>query len=198
MHDEPQMRLALKTVIFNLAPFEDEEWEDFISHWRKFSLVKNEVITRPGEIEHYFYYVHDGVMRGYILNGDTDVSIGFSYHGEFSGAFDSFLGQEPSDFGIESITETVGLKIHFDQLMAMFDKYKNAERFGRVLNARILIGMGRRQLEVRTFSAEERFQRIMDQSPHIFQLVPQKYLASYLGMTPETLSRMRKQSKDKL
>ena len=76
--------------------------------------------------------------------------------------------------------------------MTIFDKYKWVERWGRILNANILIGIGRRQVEVRSYTAEERFERLFNQSPHIFQLVPQKHLASYLGMTPETFSRMRK------
>jgi len=77
--------------------------------------------------------------------------------------------------------------------MEMFDIYKSVERWGRMFNANMLVGMSRRQLEVRNFSAEERYDRLFNQSPHIFQLVSQKHLASYLGMTPETFSRMRKQ-----
>ena len=74
----------------------------------------------------------------------------------------------------------------------MFDSHKGIERWGRIFNSKILIGMARRQIEVRAYSAEERFDRLQNDSPHIFQLVPQKYLASYLGMTPETFSRLRK------
>ena len=73
----------------------------------------------------------------------------------------------------------------------MFDEMKCIERFGRQFNAKILIDMAKRQLESRSFTAEEKYKRLLAQSPHILQLVPQKHLASYLGMTPETFSRLR-------
>lgn len=97
-----------------------------------------------------------------------------------------------SDIYLQALTDCELLKISFTDLNAMFDKYKSIERWGRIFNAKILVGMARRQLEVRSYSAEERFERLCNDSPHILQMVSQKYLASYLGMTPETFSRLRK------
>lgn len=187
----------LRNSIEQLSHLTDEEWSDFSSKWKSRVIKRNEFSIRKGETERYFYFVHTGVLRAFVIINDVDVSVGFSYDGDFSGAYDSFLDQKPADWNIQALTDTETLRIGFDDLMQMFDQYKSLERWGRIFNAQALIGMGRRQIEVRSFSAEERFERLFNQSPHIFQLVPQKHLASYLGMTPETFSRMRKQQMGK-
>jgi len=183
----------LKLKVEELSPMTDHEWKDFSGRWMLTNYSKNEFVTKTGQVEKYFYFVHSGVLRGFVLNNGSDISMGFSYDGDFSGVYDSLLNQSKADWNLQALVKTDVLKITYSDLMEMFDKYKSIERWGRIFNANALIGLGRRQLEIRNYSAEERFDRLATQSPHIFQLVPQKYLASYLGMTPETFSRMRRQ-----
>ncbi|UXP32717.1 Crp/Fnr family transcriptional regulator [Reichenbachiella agarivorans] len=187
----------LKQQIFRLSPLSEDEWEDFSVRWTPFSLKKGEYMIAEGKIEKYFYFIHSGVLRAFFRKDGHESNIGFTYDGDYSGAYDSFLDQKVADWNIEALSDVVGLRISYVDLMAMYDAYKSVERWGRLFNAKILIGMGRRQVEIRDFSAEERFERLMRDSPHIFQLVPQKHLASYLGMAPETFSRMRKSSMTK-
>lgn len=183
---------AFQNQVYQLSAFEDEDWEGFVAPWKKYDLAKGDYLTRSGSVEHYFYFVHTGVLRAFSIKDGNDISVGFSYNGDYAGVYDSFISREPSDFFIQAITEVVTLRVHYDQMMELFDKYKAAERWGRLFNGQVLIGMARRQVESRSYSAEEKFDRLMEQSPHILQLVPQKYLASYLGMTAETFSRLRR------
>ena len=183
---------SFKTVVSNTVSFSESEWAEFSQHWSYKNYDKGAFIIQPPSVERYFYFVYSGVFRAFVINQGADISIGFSYNGDYSGAYDSFLSQSPTDMYIQALSDAHVLRITYQSLMTMFDKYKWVERWGRILNANILIGIGRRQVEVRSYTAEERFERLFNQSPHIFQLVPQKHLASYLGMTPETFSRMRK------
>ena len=183
---------GLREQVSKLVPLTDEEWVLFRANWELKTLEKGEIATQIGDIENYFYYVHEGVIRGYAIKEGEDVSIGFSYKGDYSGAYDSLLSRTPSEWCMQAVTESCTLRIHHDRLHDLFDQHKSFERWGRLFNAHMLMLMSRRQVESRSFSAEERYDRLMSQSPHLFQLVPQKHIASYLGMTAETLSRLRK------
>ncbi len=183
---------GLRSQVSKLVPLTDEEWSLFRTNWEPKELEKGEVATQIGDVENYFYYVHEGVIRGYAIKEGEDVSIGFSYKGDYSGAYDSLLSRTPSEWCMQAVTKTSTLRIYFERLHELFDQHKNFERWGRLFNAQMLMLMSKRQVESRSFSAEERYDRLMNQSPHLFQLVPQKHIASYLGMTAETLSRLRK------
>jgi CRP-like cAMP-binding protein len=184
----------LKRVIFSKVSPDEKEWEAFINRWEYYEFPKNQIITHLGQVEAYFYFVHEGVIRAYFEKGTEEYNLGFSYTGEFSGVYDSFMHQRPAGFCAETISHTAGLKINFNNLMYLFDQYKVFERWGRLFNEMILTGFGEFFKSLLADSAEERFNRLMRQSPHVFQIIPQKHLASYLGMTPETFSRMRKKS----
>jgi CRP/FNR family transcriptional regulator, anaerobic regulatory protein len=192
---DDKIYIALKNKIHQHTILSEEEWVDFSSLWHPVELKKGEYLIKEYQIETSFYFVFDGVLRAYAIKNGEEICIGFTYNGDFSGAYDSFLAQSKSEFAVQALSKCLLLKISREDLMTQFDAYKSIERWGRLFNAEILIGMAKRQIESRSYSAEEKFNRLLEQSPHIMQLVPQKHLASYLGMTAETFSRLRKKKR---
>ncbi|KOF03802.1 cAMP-binding domain-containing regulatory protein [Roseivirga seohaensis subsp. aquiponti] len=184
----------LEKKVRSIVQPNDQEWQAFTQKWKPFSFDKNHRVTDLGQVEPYFYFISEGVIRGYFIKSGEEFNIGFSYHGEYSGVYDSFMLQKPSQYALETLTETFGIRIKYRDLMPLFDQYKVFERWGRLFNQSVLVGFGIFIQSILADSAEERFNRLMQQSPHIFQLVPQKHLASYLGMSAETFSRMRKKT----
>ncbi|MFY0594063.1 Crp/Fnr family transcriptional regulator [Roseivirga sp.] len=187
---------GLKQSFLNYISPSEAELSKFIAPWTTFEFEKNVIITEVDQIEPYFYYVHQGLIRGYFLKEGVEYNMGFSYNGEYSGVYDSFITQQPSTWTLETISKSKGLKISYKDLMQLLDNYKLMERWMRLFYQKVLVGFGIFTKSMLADSAEEKYNRLIKQSPHVVQLIPQKHLASYLGMTPETFSRMRKKVKD--
>ncbi len=184
-----------KNIIFKDVVFQHDEWVDFSSKWKPIAVPKNEFIIKKGTVEKYLYFVVDGVLRAFHIKDGEEICVGFSYTNDFSGGYDSFITGGPTRFYIQALNPVNLLRISRDDLDALYDKHKIVERWGRLFNEKLLLGKGLREVAILAYSAEERYRRLMTQSPHCLQLIPQKYLASYLAMTPETFSRLRKKVK---
>ncbi|PWL28221.1 MAG: Crp/Fnr family transcriptional regulator [Fluviicola sp. XM-24bin1] len=167
---------------------------EFLDFWEEVEHPKGSFLTEAGKIERYFYVVIEGVQAVYILtpNGDKKV-IGFSFDGSFSGIYDSFLKESGSHYFLEALTDSRLLRMNKAQYDSLFDRYPEFNEWGRVIHQELLIGRVQREVELITMDAKERFDVFMNRCPKKLMTVPQKYLASYLNMTPETFSRMRKQ-----
>ena len=185
----------LQKVLFDAVNFGEEEWRDFSSRWKARFIAKNDYLIKKGMIEKYFYFVNRGVLRAFHIKDGEEICIGFTYDDDFAGGYDSFLTCEPTQFYIQALVDSELYAISREDLYLMYDRYKNVERWGRLFNEKLLLGKGLREVAILSYSAEERYRRLMTQSPHCLQLIPQKYLASYLAMTPETFSRLRKKVK---
>lgn len=185
----------LQKVCSQFVEIPTEVWDDFSSYWKEVSYQKGDYITRAGQVESYLYVVLEGVQRGYVLRDGEEVILGFAFDYSPSGIPESFLTQQPAEGYLQAISDSRLLRIHYNDMQIMYSKYKCIERMGRLMTERLLIGMLKRQVALVSYSAEERYRRLLKQSPRTLQIIPQKYLASYLGMKPETFSRLRKSVK---
>ena len=177
---------------FKSVPVGLESHAGFFDGWELFDFNRNEEITEVGKTEKYFYIVLEGVQAIYYAtaNGDQKV-IGFSFGGSFSGVYDSYLTQQPSNYCLKAITPSrlIGVRKHLYD--SWFKDYPEFDRWGRLIHQELLIGRVQRELELTTLSSKERFDTFMKRCPKELMEIPQKYLASYLNMTPETFSRLR-------
>jgi CRP-like cAMP-binding protein len=181
----------LKKFTYALHPLSDEEWNDFASIWQEDEAKRKTILTSKGETEKNLYFITEGVQRAYYLTtDDKEATIVFTYPFSFSGVADSFLTKTPSKYFFETLTQSTFLKTSYLQVSGLLDRYPNFERFIRLATAHALKGALERQVELQTFSAEQKFTTLLTRSPQVLRLIPHKYLASYLGIDAATFSKL--------
>lgn len=168
------------------------EAEAMLPAWQPLSLPRKSIITAAGEPEPYLYFVLEGVQRAFYLGERErqEATLLFSYPPSFSGVADAFLTQTPSAYFLETLTASRFLRLPYPSFKAFLDESPGFQR--QLLHdlSGIMRGLLERQVELQCFTAEEKFRTLLRRSPHILQLVPHKYLASYLGLDPSTFSKL--------
>lgn len=182
---------ALKSFLAAIYPLTPAEQDAVAADWHLLSCKRKTLLTAAGETERYMYFVLEGVQRAFYLGEDNrEATIVFTYPPSFSGVADSFLTQTPSRFYLETLTASRFLRISYDTVQERCKAYPAFERLLFKATALALRGALERHIELQSFSNEEKFRTLLTRSPHILQLVPQKYLASYLGMDATNFSKL--------
>lgn len=181
----------LKTFAMAIHPLQDEAWQDFELIWQPFNAKRKITLTPAGDTEKHLYFVTEGVQRAFYLGeDDKEATLVFTYPFSFSGVADSFLTQTPSRYYFETLTQSSFLRTTYKQVADLMDKHHSIERLIRKATSYALAGVLERQIELQCFSAEQKFRVLLTRSPHVLQLIPHKYLASYLGIDATTFSKL--------
>lgn len=181
----------LRKSVERIQPLDESLWQTFASVWEPVHFKRKELMTATGQIERYAYFVLEGVQRSYYIGEDgREATLVFTYPYSYSGVADSFLLQEPSRYSLETLTGSRFLRSAYPALSALMDAHHAIERFIRLLTTRAMSGVLERQVELTCFSAEQKFRALLRRSPHVLQIIPHKYLASYLGIDPATFSKL--------
>lgn len=155
-------------------------------------VLRNEFICQYGVIDKNIYFVENGAIRVFLQNEHEEQTIRFGYKGSFITALSSFLQGVPSVYYIQAIRASdlrVISKDRFEELIASDSRF--LELYNKILE-QLVIQQLEREIDLLTVSPTERLQRVLSRSPQLFMEIPSRYIASYLRMTPETLSRARK------
>lgn len=181
----------LHKIMFAIHPLAETEWNDFSSIWQPYEAKRKIMLTKAGETERYLYFVLEGVQRGFYLHDDgREATIVFSYPFSFSGIVDSFLIQQPSRFFLETLTSSSFIRTEYKQVNELLLRYLNFQTCMFKALSYTFAGVLQRQIEIQCFSAEEKFRALLNRRPHVLQLIPHKYLASYLGIDATTFSKL--------
>ncbi len=184
--------LSLKAFFDPIIRVPEEQWQQCWSAWQPFSAKRRTILTAAGERERYLYFVIEGIQRVFFLTDDgaKEATLVFTYAPSLSGVADSFLGQHPSHFYLETLTPSKFLRISHEQFMEQCMTFPEMNRLALAMSATAFEGVLLRQAELQTATAEEKFRALLTRSPHVLNLIPHKYLASYLGIDPATFSRL--------
>ncbi|SKB85488.1 Crp/Fnr family transcriptional regulator [Daejeonella lutea] len=154
-------------------------------------LDRNEYLKVKGSIDTNVYYVESGSLRAFVLDDYEEQVIRFGYQGNLIVALDSFLTGRPSDLFIQAIKKTELKVITKQQMDAFLASETNKLLWIQILEQLVLQQM-EREVDILTSSPKERYNRVLKRSPQLFQEIPNRHIANYLRMSPETLSRLKK------
>ncbi len=148
---------------------------------------KGDILTAEGQIENNLYFIEDGAVKVYYQSELGENIIRLGYNGSILNSLSSFFNRQPSELFIEAIRET---KVKILKRSVIIDIKANSLGYSEFLE-NVLIQQLEREIDLLHDSPSQRLERVLKRSPHLFQFIPLKYIASYLRMSPETLSRIR-------
>lgn len=155
-------------------------------------LKKGEFLLQAGDIERHLYLIEEGAVKVFFGMEEEERIIRLGYNGSMLNSISSFLSGRPSEFFIEAIKQTRVKLLPQDSLKHLIhESQESLAQYNSFLET-LLISQIDREMDLLIPSPARRLERVLKRSPHVFQYVPLKYIASYLRMNPETLSRIRK------
>jgi len=173
------------------SPFIEKLKDSFDKIATKKVIAKGEFLIREGEVEKYLYLVESGAIRVFYLTEFEEMTIRFGYKGSMITSLSSFIKAKPSEFYIDALRKTTLKVISKENLMKLaYESLENLKQYTALLES-LITQQIEREIDLLITSPTERLNRVLRRSPNLFQEIPLKYIASYLRMTPETLSRIR-------
>ncbi len=190
-----------KQLFDRFVPLSPEEWAFFKSKSRLQHFKKGEVIHRAGDVCKQLLFVNYGVIRSYIIDNEgKDYTWSISFNDKNSQVnhvfvvdYASFVNNEASQLNFEVLEDCQVLSIHYDDLQEVYHHSKNGERFGRLMAEKVYSSAHKLIINRLTKSASTRYKELIKDSPYLLEMVSQNHLATFLGITPQSLSRIRKE-----
>lgn len=184
----------IKAYLEQIATISNEDWEFFTSKLQRRVFPKKTIFLKVNAIENHISFIESGVVRQYIPkeNSEKEITLGFSFKDQFISAYDSFLTQEPSVYELQALTDTSLLSITYDDLQAVYKTTHIGNLIGRLTAERLFLLKSKREQYLLNLTAEERYMKLFKERPELLKLIPLKYISSYIGVTAQALSRIRK------
>lgn len=170
----------------------DADWHFFSSKLKRKVYPKKTLLLKAGQTENYLSFIEKGIIRFYIEKPEKDITFSFSFGNEFVSAYESFLTQKPAKCHVETLTETVLWQLTYADLQDIYAQTEVGNTIGRHASEALFIEKSKREISLLNNTAEERYLNLFTEQPQLIQLIPQKYLASFIGITPQALSRIRR------
>lgn len=159
---------------------------------KKITLDRNEYLKVKGSIDTNIYLIKTGSLRIFVIDENEEHTIRFGYKNNLIASLDSFINGKPSDFYIQALKKTTVKSISKQNYTAFIESSIGHKRLWLSVLENFILQQMERERDILTSSPVERYHRVLKRSPQLFQEIPDKYIASYLRMTPETLSRIKK------
>ena len=189
----------LKSALNNVSPLSEGDIEFLAKNSKTQEFIKGEFLIKEGQIARYIGFVTKGVFRVYQNIDGKEVTSYFSYEerNPFATSFVSFLTELPSVEYVEAIEDASVILLSKESINELYNSSKSFERLGRIMSEKNYLLATERIRSLQYQTASDRYNMFMEIYPSLLNRIPHHYIASYLGITPESLSRVRKEISSK-
>jgi CRP/FNR family transcriptional regulator, anaerobic regulatory protein len=185
--------LPLLRAISKLLELSEDAKADVDRLFLREKYPKNAKLVLEGDICDKLFFVESGILRVYYVREGKEVTHAFRAEGEFTTAIDGFFDQKPTRYFIETLEPVTIRVISLSNLNFLFDQYKEVERLGRLIGFHFVKESAEHLYNLQFQTAKERYANLIEKHPSILMRVSLGTIASFLGITQETLSRIRAQ-----
>jgi CRP-like cAMP-binding protein len=183
---------ALKEILSAIYPLTQSEWNIVEHKFRREDVAKNEIIVLKGQTENYLYFIEKGILRTWMDKGEKQLTFDFHFENSIYSSYTSFLTRSPSEYNVQAITNMVIWKIHYDELQTIYEQTSTGQIIGRKAAEMLFMEKSKREIALLSKSPEQLYLDLFTEQPELIRQIPLKYIASYIGVTPQALSRIRK------
>jgi CRP-like cAMP-binding protein len=190
-HSTPEEASPMIALANNLFPLSEGAIQFLLKNTYSKNIKKGRLLLKAGEVCTNMYFVRKGVLRGFVKDGERDITTWISADGELVSAISSFILQMPTNENIHAIEDCELIALSHNDLEIMYVKFPTFNTTVRKLTEIYYMHAEHRAYIARLKNADQKYQLFLKQYGHLSNRVPVKYIASFLGITLETLSRLR-------
>lgn len=187
----------IKNVFDKYYKADQNIWDAFSEKIIVREFKKAEIIKDYQQVEKYLNIIIKGSAGSFVWDGSRDICINLLYEKSFVSDYLSFLNQTPTVIKTEALEDSTLWSIHHEDLKELYSRSETGLRIGKAVSEMLYIRKQQQQIDLLTLTPQERYLKLIESSPQIFQRTPLKIIASYLGLTAESLSRIRKRINEK-
>ncbi len=191
MKNTADIENAIETMSENYSLLTADCKSDLKNSCRILSLDKSSIIVKEGQFADKIYFIVDGCVRAFYYKDGKEITDWFAFEGDFMSSINSFYQGVASKHNIELLEPTTFLEITRETIFDLTDKHHCFERLGRIAVTKTMLQLQERIVSIQFETAQQKYDSLINIRPDILQRVPLTYIASHIGITLETLSRIR-------
>jgi CRP-like cAMP-binding protein len=182
------------TNIFSAKNFSKEEIQTIIPAFKRIEFNKNDYLLKENKIENHYWLIESGFARSYVIDTEgNDITTHFYAVGDIAIDWTSFFLRSPTRENIQALTNCICWQLDFDSFQELFHAIKSFREQGRTTLVNSYFSLKKQSISMIADQAKERYTKLLIEKPHIVQNVSLKHIATYLGITDTSLSRIRKE-----
>lgn len=193
IHYLQQAMQQLFNYLSNYQPLSENAKAVLLNSFQKSYVAKNDFLLREGNICRHLYFVEQGALRGFYYLDGKEITYWFGFENDFVTSFHSYTTGTAAVENIQLIEGSIIWSIDKTTLTNLLNEYHEIERLVRIIYEKYYLRLEERFVNAQFKTARELYENLLHNNPHIIERVPLGYIASYLGISQETLSRIRSQ-----